>query len=84
MQELECCGVTNSTDWGDVGVVTPSSCCPRVPAITMVTSTCSPNSTDIYTQGCLTVMEDIFVDNFGYIAGLLLGFILQSYIYTIL
>ena len=68
MQELQCCGVTNSTDWWDVGVVTPSSCCPMAPAL-MVTNSCSPNSTDIYTQGCLTAMEDIFVDNFGYIAG---------------
>ena len=69
MQELQCCGVTNSSDWWDVGVVTPSSCCPQAPAIMVFTSPCSPNTTDIYTQGCLTVMEDIFVDNFGYIAG---------------
>ena len=68
MQELQCCGVTNSTDWWDVGVVTPSSCCPMAPAL-IVTNSCSPNSTDIYTQGCLNAMEDIFVDNFGYIAG---------------
>ena len=54
--------MNNSTDWGDVGVATPSSCCAQV----SMNGAC----TDLYTQGCLTVMEDIFVDNFGYIAGL--------------
>ena len=38
-----------------------------------MSGSCTQHSPDLYTQGCLTVMEDIFVDNFGYIAAAILG-----------
>ena len=63
-QELECCGVVNSTDWSDVYVATPASCCANN------TLPCNDNSPDLFTQGCLSVVEDTFVENFGYVAGL--------------
>ena len=56
-QELECCGVTNITDWQSV---VPQSCYPQ-------------HSEQAFTQGCLSVMEDVFVDNFGYVAAGILG-----------
>ena len=37
------------------------------------TSPCTPHSQDIFTSGCLSVMEDVFVDNFGYVAAGVLG-----------
>ena len=39
----------------------------------MWSGSCSQHSPDLYTQGCLPAMEDIFVDNFGYIAAAILG-----------
>ena len=56
-QELKCCGVTNSTDWQDV---VPQSCYAQ-------------HSQHVFTQGCLSVMEDVFVDNWGYVAAGILG-----------
>ena len=60
-------------------IPTPVSCCARDAA------PCNQNSSDIYTQvkfwyfshkivillqqGCLTVVKDVFVDNYGYVAG---------------
>jgi len=43
-QELQCCGIVNSTDWTDVSVKTPASCCASNKP------SCSQESTDLFTQ----------------------------------
>ena len=56
-QQLECCGVTNLTDWSqDI----PQSCYAH-------------HSQHVFTRGCFSVMEDVFVDNLGYVAAGALG-----------
>ena len=57
-QELQCCGVTNLTDWGDHFI--PQSCYAQ-------------HTQHVFTRGCFSVMEDVFVDNFGYVAAGVLG-----------
>ena len=56
-QELECCGLTNITDWQ---THIPRSCYDQ------------PGH-HWFVRGCLSVMEDVFVDNFGYVAAGILG-----------
>merc|ERR1711892_601169 len=73
-QELECCGVNNYTDWGRVqgwqqGVL-PDSCCK------VETDSCGAvgfNITSIFTEGCLLVTEEKFVDNAGFVAAAVIG-----------
>ena len=43
-QELQCCGIVNSTDWTDVYVKTPASCCASNKP------SCSQESTDLFIQ----------------------------------
>ena len=43
-KELQCCGIVNSTDWTDVSVKTPASCCASNKP------SCSQESTDLFTQ----------------------------------
>ena len=59
-EELECCGVTNRTDWAGTNLTIPQSCYTQ-------------HTHQVFNRGCLPVMEDVFVDNYGYVAAGILG-----------
>ena len=45
------------------GLDTPSSCCSDQQ------SPCSDDSEDLYSDGCYQVMKEVFINNFGLVAG---------------
>ena len=49
---LMCCGVNESTNWGDQGINIPQSCCITEPCDTMI-----PNL--IYTEGCISKISNV-------------------------
>jgi len=76
-EELECCGVTNFTDWRQTerfqsgGV--PDSCCKNK------VSLCGQPGFDpssIYTRGCLDLVNSVFVDNMSIVGVVALVFAL--------
>ncbi|KAM3610353.1 uncharacterized protein V6R79_002925 [Siganus canaliculatus] len=51
-KNLDCCGVTNVTDWGDN---VPDSCC---------ASSCGTTNPQYRKNGCLTTLKNLFEENF--------------------
>lgn len=75
-KELHCCGIVNASDWNTAkkwnrtGEV-PNSCCrPHLK------KTCSnaTSGSDIYKEGCVSLLEDKFLKNLVYIAGVAIAF----------
>lgn len=75
-KELHCCGIYNSSDWGNAKKwnrtdVLPKSCCK--PDLKHNCSN-STKSHDHFTKGCVTLLEDKFLKNLVYIAGTAIAF----------
>jgi len=67
--DLKCCGVTGFADWeGSPFGKVPQSCCPSVEA---GSDTCKPE--DVYSVGCLQLLEDKFIGNIAIVGGVALG-----------
>lgn len=80
--ELQCCGVTNYTDWqsvnvtttGDVRIPRPTSCC-NVPVVADNTnSTCVNNLNTINQDGCLPKFEEWVKGNILTVGGVGIAF----------
>jgi len=67
--ELKCCGVTSSSDWlnSAYGKV-PKTCCDKLEA-----GSDSCKTDEIYSQGCLALLEDKFINNIATVGGVALG-----------
>ncbi|KAI6655048.1 Tetraspanin-6 [Oopsacas minuta] len=50
-----CCGVNSYADWENIGI--PESCC--------ISAGCTPNESNIYTDGCLTKLSTIILLSAG-------------------
>ncbi|XP_033751128.1 tetraspanin-36-like [Pecten maximus] len=74
--ELKCCGVNNASDWEKAEVWSishpgkvPFSCC-----LHQTNCTQNVNGTDIFQKGCLPELNNKFLKNLRYIAGIAVAF----------
>eukprot|EP00088_Acartia_fossae_P048720 TRINITY_DN5320_c0_g1_i2.p1 TRINITY_DN5320_c0_g1~~TRINITY_DN5320_c0_g1_i2.p1 ORF type:complete len:236 (+),score=49.67 TRINITY_DN5320_c0_g1_i2:60-767(+) len=68
--DLDCCGVSNYTDWKNHGKPLPDSCC----KVDKKGCASEPGWEDnINTNGCFSKFEDTFVGNLGIVGGIAVG-----------
>lgn len=75
-KEFQCCGVHNSSDWKTAKAwnhtkIVPDSCCRQ-----NLGHDCNKTITskDLYGEGCVSLLEDKFLKNLAYIAGVAIAF----------
>ncbi|KAM3933637.1 CD63 antigen [Leptodactylus fuscus] len=71
-RDFKCCGAANSSDWRNYDPFkgtnqVPDSCCKTI------TKDCGKNATAIYTEGCVSTIENLLKRNIGIVAGVALG-----------
>ncbi|WAR00952.1 TSN3-like protein [Mya arenaria] len=68
-KKMKCCGISNYTDWKNTTRVTvPQSCCINGTKCDVL------KTSNLYKQGCLKQLEDEFVKNLKYVAGVAITF----------
>lgn len=78
-ENLKCCGVANNTDWQEVDVNMPDSCCEEG----MVSGCGADTAVKKYTNGCLSILEKSFSENIYYVAGVVAGIVIIQILYII-
>lgn len=69
--DLECCGITDSSDWTDGGMTIPGSCCINDDGADP--PTCTSNPANLYTDGCYESLTAWAEDNILIIGGVGIG-----------